>query len=155
MYLLLIDSFVVFLFSYAIIFDNRNPVMCRSLDLLTKVRKGSFLHKLFPHKLDALHPHSFLYVIPFIIAFFIFAIVSLIYIVFWITNIDAFSTFLNSRVAFFMGGAIVLSYFVYPVLVIIINKIFEIKENRLSKEEKEELYKSYDRYIKDNKPQEA
>lgn len=128
MFYLLIVSLICIIFSFAISFDNRNPYLCKSLILMTRIKEGSFAHRLFPHKEDELHPHSFLLIIPMVVSLVIFFLTGIIYVMYFVFNVYLVENFLLSSAQIFVSLLIALMYFLYPLVLLIINQIFEIKE---------------------------
>lgn len=61
---------------------------------------------------------------------------------------DVPERFMSSSVEFHLGGILLLIYFLYPVFLIIFNKIIKWKENKMDKAKHNELLKRYNEYYK-------
>lgn len=147
-HLLLIVSFISIIIGFGISFDNRGPVFCMTLKTKYLCRKSSILHNLFPHKESKIFPHSIFLILPLFIGIIIFSIVLFLYILYWTTDVVIIESFIESKVSFAIGGFTFFAYFLYPIFLIVFNKIMEIREKMMSEEKYAHLQKEYDEYYK-------
>src|SRR5690554_1532046 len=144
-YALLIGSFALVGLGIIMTIDH-NPYLCKTLKIKFICGKNSFLRKLFPYKENRTHPYSYFRILPLFISIIIFSITILIYIIYWFNALEENNSFVESNLSFYIGTGMLMTLFLYPVFLIIFNKIYEIKESLMSEEKYEELDIEYERY---------
>lgn len=147
-YCLLFGSIVAILMGFAISFDHRNPILCMTMKIHFICKENSFLHRLFPRKESKMYPHSLFQIIPLLLAIIIFPIVLLIYVLFWFTNLKFVEWFILSKFEFIIGLILIVLYFIYPIFLIIFNKLIELKEEKMNKDQYDLMLKKYEQYYK-------
>lgn len=143
---LLVGGIGLIFLSFATMFDNRNPVFCTLLSIKFLCKKNSFLHKLFVHKESSQHPHSLLLVIPFFMSIINCSLIVSLFLIYWTFDINFIEQFMQSNIPFYIGTIMILLGFIYPIILIIINKYFEYKQNKLTKEEWKHLNEEWISY---------
>ena len=144
---LLAVTFFALGFGYTLTFDH-NPIFCRTLSIKFILGKKSVLRKFFPGKEHRTHPYSYFRIIPFFFGCVMSVFVFPLYAIYFFFEVHWVRNFIESRVSFILGFSILCFYILYPLVLMLINKIFELYEGLLDAEAWKSLEKKYEEYYK-------
>lgn len=146
-YILLFSAIGSIFMGFGLTIDS-NPSLCISLRVKFNINRKSILRKVYPGKETRLHPYSYLRILPLVISGILNMIVIPIYAVYLLLNINLINELVESNLLFVIGVIILLMYFIYPLLLILFNYIFKLREELMDVEIKRKLYKKHDDYYK-------
>lgn len=127
---------------------DQNPCLCKTLKVKYILKEKSILRCIFPSKEHRGHPYSFLRIIPLFVSYILLIIVIPLYLVYFIGVNDFVNSLVESRLSLIFGFSIIAIYFLYPLFLILFNKIFELREKIMDMEKKKELETKYEKYYK-------
>lgn len=127
---------------------DTNPSLCISLRVKSNLKKNSILRKVFPGKETRLHPYSYLRILPLAISCIINVVILPVYLIYFGFNIVRVNELVESNLFYILGIIVLLIYFIYPIIIMLVNQIFKFKEKLMDVETKNQIYKIHEEYYK-------